>query len=186
MTRIVLVGGGVRSGKSDFALARARALGARRAFVATAQAYDGEMQTRIARHQQERDASFTTIEEPLALEDAIARASAVSDVVLVDCLTLWLSNLLCDDATDEALHARFASLEASLRAASCPIVLVTNEVGLGIVPENALARRFRDGAGALHRRPPAAADEVHLAAMGLVIRLKPAPIEPSDPGAPGD
>lgn len=179
MSRLVLVGGGVRSGKSDFALDRARALGTNRAFVATAQAWDDEMRARIAKHRDERDATFVTIEEPLELEDAIVAAATRHDVVLVDCLTLWLSNLLCADLSDEAVLARIDRLVSVVRAVEVSVVLVTNEVGLGIVPEHALARRFRDAAGTLHRRLAAVADEVHFAAMGLVLRLKPGPVEPS-------
>jgi len=182
-TRLVLVGGGVRSGKSDFALGLAKALGTRPAFVATAQAWDDEMRARIARHRDERDTSFVTIEEPLDLEEAIERAANEHDVVLVDCLTLWLSNLLCNDIDDERLYSRIDRLVAVARrvsaSASASVVLVTNEVGLGIVPDNALSRRFRDAAGTLHRRLATVADEVHFAAMGMVLRLKPGPVEPS-------
>lgn len=178
MKRVVLVGGGVRSGKSDFALRRASTLGERRVFIATAQAWDAEMQARIAAHRSERDSSFATVEEPLSLPDAIRRASE-ADVVLVDCLTLWISNLLCAGATDAAITASLVELESTVRDAPSSLVLVTNEVGLGIVPDNALSRRFRDAAGSCHRRLASVADEVHFAAMGLVMRFKPAPVGPS-------
>jgi adenosylcobinamide kinase/adenosylcobinamide-phosphate guanylyltransferase len=185
MKRIVLVGGGVRSGKSDFALRRAARLGEKRVFIATAQAWDGEMTERIGAHQRERDPSFVTVEEPLALERAIDDAHA-ADVVLVDCLTLWVSNLLCQDVTDAALGERFDALVRAIEETPASVVLVTNEVGLGIVPDNALARRFRDAVGACHRRLAERADEVHFAAMGMVMRWKPTPVVPSrDDGSDG-
>lgn len=173
--KVVLVGGGVRSGKSAFALARASALGTRRVFVATAEAFDDEMRARIEAHKVERADAFTTIDCPRALPSLLPTIDA--DVVLVDCLTLYVSNLLCDDLDDAAMHARFDALVDALRVARCPVVLVTNEVGLGIVPDNALARRFRDHAGALHKRVAAIADELYFATMGVVLRLRPAPVE---------
>ncbi len=167
---LVLIGGGARSGKSALALRLARARAAEVTFVATAQAFDDEMAARIARHREERDAAFRTVEEPLELGAVLRRETGV---VLVDCLTLWLSNLLCRGDTDEAVLAAFDALEDALALRAAPAILVSNEVGLGIVPESALARRFRDLAGALHRRLAARADEVYLAAMGLVLRIKP-------------
>lgn len=172
----VLVGGGVRSGKSDFALHRAAELGARRAFVATAQAFDDEMRARIATHKAERDASFVTYEEPLELVSRI-RALEGADVILVDCLTLWLSNLLVAELSDASIESRIEELVEAVDAARASIVLVTNEVGLGIVPERALARRFRDHAGRLHRGLADCADEVYFGAMGVMLRLRPAPVE---------
>ena len=180
--RIVLVGGGARSGKSTFALARARELGARRLFVATARRYDAELSARIDRHVAERGAEFTTIEEPLALPERLLAATG-HDVVVVDCLTLWLSNLLLDGATPETIGGRVEELAAALRRAPCHVVVVTNEVGMGLHPETALGRTFRDLAGRAHQRLSAVSDEVHLAVMGLVVRLKPAPVEVRSPGA---
>lgn len=173
--RIVLVGGGVRSGKSAFALARARALGARRAFVATARAYDAEMEDRIARHRAERP-DFTSFEEPVALPEAIERLSGW-DVAVVDCLTLWLSNLLLDGVAADEIERRAAGLARALRAAPCHVVVVTNEVGMGVHPETALGRVFRDLSGRAHQTLARVADEVHLAALGVVLRLRPGPVE---------
>ena len=179
--RIVLVGGGARSGKSTFALARARELGARRLFVATARRYDAEMSERIDRHRTERGAEFTTIEEPIALSEALAGA-ANYDVAVVDCLTLWLSNLLLDGAGADEVERRVVELAASLSRAPCHVVLVTNEVGMGLHPDTPLGRTFRDLAGRAHQQLSAVADEVHLAVLGLIVRLKPSPIETRSPG----
>ena len=179
----MLVGGGARSGKSRFALARARGLGSRRLFIATARRYDGEMVERIERHQAERLGEFDTIEEPLALPEALLGASG-HDVAVVDCLTLWLSNLLLDGMPVEAIERRVEDLAGALSRAPCHVVLVTNEVGMGVHPDTPLGRTFRDVAGRAHQRLAAAADEVHFAVLGLVLRLKPGPIEARHPGDP--
>jgi adenosylcobinamide kinase / adenosylcobinamide-phosphate guanylyltransferase len=181
--RVILIGGGVRSGKSAFALVRARALGTRRAFLATARAYDAEMEARIARHRAERAGDFETLEVPVALPEAIA-ALDHCDVAVVDCLTLWLSNLLVDRVGPEEIEARVEALAGALRTAPCPVVLVTNEVGMGIHPETALGRLFRDLAGRAHQRIARAADEIHLAALGTILRLRPGPVEVVVPGEP--
>lgn len=178
---IVLVGGGARSGKSTFALARARALGARRRFLATARRYDADLAARIDRHVAERGADFDTVEEPLAVPEVLL-ASTAHDVVVVDCLTLWLSNLLLDGAGPGAVEARVDDLARALGRAPCHVVLVTNEVGMGLHPETALGRTFRDLAGRAHQRLAAVADEVHLAVMGLLVRLKPTPVDVRSPG----
>jgi adenosylcobinamide kinase/adenosylcobinamide-phosphate guanylyltransferase len=169
------VGGGARSGKSAFALTRAMALGSRRVFLATAECLDDEMRARVACHREERGAGFRTIEAPRQLLEALHGLEDV-DVVLIDCLTLWLSNLLLDDEPTASIEARIAELVQWLVVRRCHTVIVTNEVGMGIVPDNALARRFRDLTGRAHQRLGAACDEVYLAALGQVIRLKPAPI----------
>lgn len=164
---IVLIGGGSRSGKSRYALELARARGKRLGFLATAQALDGEMRERIALHRAERGAEFVTFEEPVAIAAAIARAAESVDALVVDCLTLWISNLL--------LAGREPSIEDLLDAAGDPrmtAILVTNEVGCGIVPENALARRFRDVAGAVNQRVAARAAEVYWMAFGIPLRVK--------------
>jgi adenosylcobinamide kinase / adenosylcobinamide-phosphate guanylyltransferase len=175
--RLILIGGGARSGKSAFALAYARQLGARRLFVATAQAHDDEMRARIARHRAERGPTFETVEEPLAPAAAVARAPGDA-VVVVDCLTLWLSNLLLADVSEADALARMEALAAAARARSAPTLVVTNEVGLGLVPETPLGRTFRDLAGMIHQRLAALADESYLAVLGVVLRLHPAPLLP--------
>lgn len=181
--RAILVGGGARSGKSAFALRLACRLGRRRSFVATAQALDDEMRVRVARHVAERGVEFATVEAPLELPAAIARAAEGADVIVVDCLTLWLSNLLLGGEDEPRIAARVATLAEVVGARRCHVVLVTNEVGLGIVPDNALARTFRDVAGRAHQRLAAAADEVYLAALGVVLRLRPGPVVAIDGGA---
>jgi adenosylcobinamide kinase/adenosylcobinamide-phosphate guanylyltransferase len=174
--RLILVGGGVRSGKSAFALARARRFGQRLAFVATAQAFDDEMRARIAAHRAERGGSFTTFESPTALAETIDAIRGF-DAVVVDCLTLWLSNLLMEVPKADAHHAAVARLAASIQAATAPVIVVTNEVGMGIVPENPLARAFRDLAGRAHQRLARDADELYFAAMGTLLRLRPSPVD---------
>jgi adenosylcobinamide kinase/adenosylcobinamide-phosphate guanylyltransferase len=183
--RFVFVGGGARSGKSRFALTRAFALGRRRLFVATAEPSDDEMRDRIARHRQQRGSAFDTVEAPMALPEVIAD-DRDHDVIVVDCLTLWLSNLLvrsagatdppAPGAADLAIRRLDALVEA-LRSRRVHVVLVSNEVGMGLVPETPLGRLFRDLAGGAHQRLAAIADEVYLAATGVVLRLRPAPVE---------
>jgi adenosylcobinamide kinase/adenosylcobinamide-phosphate guanylyltransferase len=172
----ILIGGGARSGKSSFALARARELGVRRVFVATAQALDPEMEARIAAHRTDRGRDFRTVEEPLALPRALARLDE-ADVVVVDCLTLWISNLLVTGVAQEAILALVDDLVATVARAPFHTVLVTNEVGMGVVPDNELARAFRDVTGVAHQRLARAADEVHVAILGLVLRLRPEPVQ---------
>ncbi len=170
---VILVGGGVRSGKSAFALALARRRGGRRLFLATAQAGDAEMAERIRRHRQTRGPDFDTLEEPLAVPEAIRQAR--HDVIVLDCLTLWLANLLCAGHDAEAVLGRVDDLAAALAPRSSAVIIVTNEVGMGIVPESALGRTFRDVAGSAHQRLSTAADEVYCALLGTMLRLKPAP-----------
>lgn len=174
--RLVLVGGGARSGKSRCALGRAVALGERRLFIATAEGLDDEMRARIARHRQERGEVFDTIEEPLALAETIA-ADRHHDVILVDCLTLWLSNLLGRGLAVEAVESRLTELGRVLAARRAHVVVVTNEVGLGLVPETPLGRTFRDLAGFAHQRLAAMSDEIYLAILGVVLRVSPGPLE---------
>lgn len=168
---ITLVLGGARSGKTAYAeRAAAAAAGASApVMIATAEAFDDEMRERIARHRADRGAAWRTLEAPLDLPAALA-ALAGGDVAVVDCLTLWLSNVLLAER-DPA-----AAAEALLAAvARCParLWLVSNEVGFGIVPDNALARRFRDEAGRLHQAIAAVADEVVLVVAGIPMTVKP-------------
>jgi len=174
--RLILIAGGARSGKSRFALARAQALGMRRLFIATAERSDDEMRERIARHRAERGDGFDTLEEPRTLPEALA-ADRDHDVVLVDCLTIWISNLLVDGMTVEAVEGRIAALIAALAQRRAHVVIVSNEVGMGLVPDTPLGRVFRDLTGRAHQQLAAAADELYLAAMGVLLRLRPAPVE---------
>ncbi|WP_374579270.1 bifunctional adenosylcobinamide kinase/adenosylcobinamide-phosphate guanylyltransferase [Phenylobacterium sp.] len=164
-----LVIGGARSGKTRYALEQALAPGAaRRVMIATAQALDEEMAQRIARHRAERGEAWATVEAPLDLADAVRRLEA-GEAAVVDCLTLWLSNLMLGDLDVAAAVAETAQ---ALAASPAGIVVVTNEVGQGIVPDNALARRFRDEAGWMNQAMAAAADRVVLVSAGLPLVLK--------------
>jgi adenosylcobinamide kinase/adenosylcobinamide-phosphate guanylyltransferase len=165
----LLVLGGARSGKSRYAQARIEAHPGRLAFIATAQAFDAEMEERIARHRADRGSRWRTLEAPLDLPNAIGLAAREADAVLVDCLTLWLSNLLLAERDEDAAGR---ALCAAVAACPCPIALVANEVGFGIVPDNTLARRFRDAAGRLNQELAACAGEVVLVAAGLPLVLK--------------
>lgn len=167
----LLVLGGARSGKSRHAQARAEALAGELVYIATAQAFDGEMRERIAHHRMDRGPRWRTVEEPLDLPGALARNAGSGAVLLVDCLTLWLSNLMLAGRDPDSAARHLA--EAIARAPGT-VILVANEVGLGIVPDNALARRFRDAAGWLNQTIAAQADEVLFIAAGLPLRLKPA------------
>ena len=167
--RITLVTGGARSGKSAEAERRVLALPGRPVYIATAEAGDGDMAARIAAHRARRGTGWRTVEAPLALAEALG-ASDGAGPRLVDCLTLWLSNLML---AGRDWQAEAAGLEAALLTQASPVVLVTNEVGGGIVPENALARAFRDAAGLLNQRIAGVADEVVLVVAGLPLVLKP-------------
>ena len=162
--------GGARSGKSRYAQGRAEMLTGEPIFVATAEPFDDEMRERIARHQADRDARWRTVEAPRDLPAAIDTLSAPDAVVLVDCLTLWLSNLLLANAD---LDQAEADLCAAIGGFVGKIILVSNEVGLGIVPDNALARRFGDAAGRLNQAVAGVAGEVVLMTAGLPLTLKP-------------
>jgi adenosyl cobinamide kinase/adenosyl cobinamide phosphate guanylyltransferase len=165
MTLVVYVGG-ARSGKSSLAVARAEAEGAPVVFVATGEAGDDEMAERIERHRRERPAAWETVEEPVELEQALGAVPAGS-TILLDCLSLWVANVL-DDPSVEERGARAASAAAGRDGLT---IAVTNEVGLGIVPDNALARRYRDVLGRVNATWAAAADEAYLVVAGRTLRL---------------
>lgn len=166
---VILVLGGARSGKSRFALARAEALPAPRVFLATAEALDEEMASRIARHRAERSGAWQTIEEPLDVAGVVRRQAG--GVVLIDCLTLWLANCMGDRADGDTRPAVRDLLDA-LASRRCAVVAVSNEVGLGIVPDNPLARAFRDAAGAMNRSVAEAADEMQMLVAGQPLRIR--------------
>lgn len=170
--RHALVIGGARSGKSRFAERLAAATGLAKVYVATASAWDDEMRAKIARHKEDRQgAGWRTIEEPLDLAGTLCREAAAGErVLLVDCLTLWLTNVMLDGRDAEA---ECEGLVGTLPGLAGPAVFVSNEVGWGIVPENALARAFRDAQGRLNQRMAEACDRVVLVAAGLPVVLKP-------------
>ena len=173
----VLVGGGVRCGKSAFALRLAQELGERRTFIATAQAFDAEMAERIAAHKLERTDLFDTLEEPVSLPETLQAAATRADVVVIDCLTLWLSNLILQDLSADAVAQRVEMLASVLAARRCHVIMVTNEVGMGLVPETSLGRLFRDCAGRAHQRLARECDQVYAGVLGCIMRLRPAPVE---------
>jgi adenosylcobinamide kinase/adenosylcobinamide-phosphate guanylyltransferase len=167
----MLVTGGARSGKSAYALARARAFPAPRVFIATATAGDDEMASRIAAHRRERGAAFRTIEEPLAPAAALAGLARATGVAVVDCVTLWITNLL-PRADDPAIAAAIATLAGTIARCGFPVIVVTNEVGWGIVPFDAETRRFRDLLGLANQRLASAVDEVVLMVAGIAVAVK--------------
>src|SRR5215475_11376582 len=165
---IILSTGGTRSGKSTRAETRVRAFAGRPIYIATAEALDGEMRERIAKHRARRGNEWLERETPLELVAALIETDG-GGARLVDCLTLWLSNLMHAER-DWEKEAKL--LVEALSRQKSPVVLVTNEVGLGIVPDNALARRFRDAAGIVNQMVAGAADEVELVVAGLPMRVK--------------
>jgi adenosylcobinamide kinase / adenosylcobinamide-phosphate guanylyltransferase len=173
--RHVLVLGGARSGKTSFAERLAMRSGEKPVYLATAEALDLEMRERVSTHQRTRSGQFATIEEPIALSDALIEAAEVFDVVLVDCLTLWITNLLGRGHDVAREVDRLA--ETLPRIGNSRIILVSNEVGLGIVPDNALARVFRDLAGSAHQRLGEICQDVYFVAAGLPMTLKGQPPE---------
>ena len=163
-----LVLGGARSGKSRFAQERVESLSAKRVYVATAEALDGEMRERIARHQADRGASWRTVEAATDLIGAID-AARPGEAILIDCLTLWLSNLF---GRGEDWEEQLARLIEHLERVEKPVVLVSNEIGLGLVPETKLGRDFRDAQGRLNQRVAAVCEHVVFLAAGLPLWLK--------------
>ena len=177
MARTIFITGGARSGKSRFAEELAQQFGVPLGYLATAQALDSEMKERIRQHQARRGTAWQTIEEPLHLPQCLASNDGIHKAILVDCVTLWLSNLflyyenLGEDA-EERIMDNVHRLTTTLREIRTPVILVSNEVGLGIVPENRMARLFRDIAGKTNQMLAATADEAHVLISGIPLRLK--------------
>ena len=169
----ILITGGVRSGKSRHALVLAQRRKGRKVFLATAQGIDEEMKARIKKHKQERSSDFVTIEEPLYLAKAFKKISPDVDLVLIDCMTLWMHNLMHSFAKDERkLKKEVEDFLKVLKVAKCNVIIVTNEVGCGIVPINALARAYVDKLGFLNQRLAEISDEVILMTCGLPQIIK--------------
>lgn len=169
----LLVLGGARSGKSRYAQERAEVESGALVYIATGQAFDAEMADRIAHHRADRGKRWRTLEAPIALTEAIRAEARPEQVLLVDCLTLWASNLML---ADYDIEAEAAALAACIREVPGRVILVSNEVGLGIVPDNALARRFRDVAGRINQTVAKVVDEAVFIAAGLPLTLKVAPV----------
>jgi adenosylcobinamide kinase / adenosylcobinamide-phosphate guanylyltransferase len=167
--RIILVLGGARSGKSAFAEGLMDASGLKKAYLATGQVFDSEMESRVDLHKARRGTDWALVEEPLDLTGALKSLASPDTAVLVDCLTLWVTNLMMSERN---LAVETDMLVEMTRDLPGTVVFVSNEVGLGIVPDNAMARAFRDHAGLLHQAVAAVADEVYFVAAGLPLKLK--------------
>ena len=172
MSSIILVTGGARSGKSRFAERIALSFGAPLGYVATCESRDIEMDQRIVRHRERRGSEWTTMEEPLRLTEMLTANDGSFRAILVDCVTLWLSNLLLTHEKPEMVMVAVRELVDAAPKLVTPLILVTNEVGMGIVPENRLARLFRDLAGETNELLATVADEVHVVFAGLPLKLK--------------
>lgn len=177
MSFITLVTGGARSGKSRFAEELCKGLGQTPCYIATAQAFDDEMEQRIAIHRSRRGDMWHTIEEPLMLPQTLAAIDGRYSSILVDCLTIWLSNMLLsfkriDSDSEGVMRGNFHRLKMTLRSMSTPVVLVTNEVGMGIVPDNELSRIFRDLAGEMGQIIASTSDHLYVTICGQPLKLK--------------
>lgn len=177
--KFVLVTGGSRSGKSTFAEQYATRHGSAIAYIATAQVLDDEMRDRVDLHQQRRPAAWQTYESPFSAEKAILQAGQQADVILFDCLTIYTSNLLLAaghlptvEARRQQVLRQIDQLLDSIDACGATVIVVTNEVGMGIVPDNALAREYRDIAGWVNQKAAARADDVYLVISGLAVEIK--------------
>jgi adenosylcobinamide kinase/adenosylcobinamide-phosphate guanylyltransferase len=170
--RIIFITGGARSGKSRFAEELARQFPGSRAYLATAQALDEEMAERVRRHRKNRSADWQTLEVPLEVPECISAEGNRFDLILLDCLTLWVSNLMMAGLKGEEILAKGDLLVEACRKAKGSILLVGNEVGMGIVPDNAQARMFRDLSGLIQQKVAREADEVYLLVSGIAQKIK--------------
>ncbi len=167
--KIIFIIGGARSGKSSFALNEASKIKGQKAYIATAEAHDDEMRERIERHKKGRGDEWDTYEEPLKIAAVLSDIKNRYTVVVLDCLTLWLSNIMRNRLEIENGINTFVN---SLKDSPCHVFIVSNEVGMGIVPDNELAREFRDWAGFLNQKVAETADEVYLVTAGIPVRIK--------------
>ncbi len=179
---LILLTGGARSGKSRRALDLAAPYGSK-AFVATAEPVDAEMRERIARHRAERGDSFLTVEAPIDLAGALHSLPANVEVAIVDCLTVWLGNLMHRGTPADRAFPEIETLVHGLETRRCDLIVVSNEVGMGIVPDNPLARRFRDLAGRLNQDVARLADRLELMVAGVPMTVRGGP---QDRHAPSD
>ncbi len=170
---IIFVTGGARSGKSTFGQKFGESLPGRRLFLATAEAFDEEMESRIRKHREQRGDSWDTCEEAIDLGKILRSARGEYDTVLVDCMTVWMSNLMHRyEGKDEAASHMIDELFLALDGFPGTVILVSNEVGMGIVPDNKLARDYRDRLGFLNQRAAGAADDVYLLCSGISLKIK--------------
>lgn len=170
--RTIFITGGARSGKSAFAERIAADRTGKGAYLATAQALDAEMIARIEHHRKRRGDAWDTFEEPLAVAELIGKLNGRYDVLLLDCLTLWLSNIIARHEEDRDIAPLIGSLSQAVRQFPGTVIVVSNEVGLGIVPDNVLARRFRDIAGFANQQFAQAADDAYFLAAGIPVKIK--------------
>lgn len=169
--KIVFITGGARSGKSSFALNEAAKIDGQKAYVATAQALDNEMKARIANHKRDRGSAWDTYEEPLHVSDLLSKIDNRYEAIVLDCLTLWLSNIMHNTESTEDEIKGLADALRDLKGPSV-IYIVSNEIGMGIVPDNEMAREFRDLAGFLNQEVAGLADEVCLVISGIPVKIK--------------
>ena len=171
MKRITLVTGGSRSGKSKIALHLAAPYG-NKSFIATAEATDDEMLARIERHRRERDASYLTVEEPVNLDMALKSLPKKTEVAVIDCITVWLGNLFYREKISDGGCPEISGFLDILDSPPCHLILVTNEIGMGVIPADAVTRHFRDTAGGLNQELARRAHEVILSVSGIPLRVK--------------
>lgn len=168
--KIVFITGGARSGKSSFAMAEASKINGKKAYIATAEALDEEMRQRIENHKRQRGNDWVTYEEPLKIAEVIKEIKGKYSVILIDCLTLWLSNIMHIDLNIKAEIEHLISSLVTCRFSL--VIIVSNEVGMGIVPDNELSRKFRDMAGLLNQKIAATSDEVYMVVAGIPVKIK--------------
>ena len=173
MKKKIFVLGGCRSGKSSFALETAQKFsGDKKVFIATCIPSDDEMGQRVERHQEERSQAWETVEAPIHLPEAIVAAGGEAGILLVDCLTLWISNLLMENHDSDQVLNQVQSLTRAVASSACPVILVSNEVGTGIVPENKLARLYRDLVGSTNQAVAECVDQVVWTVAGIPVTIK--------------
>ena len=173
MKKKIFVLGGCRSGKSSFALETAQKLsGDKKVFIATCIPHDDEMKLRVTSHRQERGRQWQTVEAPVHLAEAIEKINSEAGIVLIDCLTLWINNLLMENPDSEFVLEQVQGLTRAVKSAVCPVILVSNEVGTGIVPENKLARLYRDLVGSTNQAVAECVDQVVWVVAGIPLTIK--------------
>lgn len=175
-SKVTFIIGGARSGKSAFALSEANKFTGQKAYIATAQALDEEMRERVEKHKKQRGGEWDTYEEPVKVADVLQGIKDKYNVVIIDCLTLWLSNLMCNghdvEKGIESLCSSLSTIYCLPAGKAGSLFTVSNEVGTGIVPDNELARKFRDFAGILNQKVAAIADDVYLVTAGIPVKIK--------------